>query len=117
MAGSVIQATGTLEFEDDLKRGNQFGPETLFRGSALYLRSMVPLVSGVSWTRFPRVGESPSCLLLYIIGINIQLLCDVRIEQAYKVGIFVLFPGLARVDINFELLDWKGYYHQCLPQT
>ena len=45
VAGSVIQATGRTEFEDGLRIGDQCSLrlESTFRGSALYLRSMLPL--------------------------------------------------------------------------
>ena len=86
MAGSVIQATGRTDFEDDPRIGNQseartsLRPETAFRGSALYLRTRALLFSGAGWTRFLRGqtkvqpakfrtvwGSNPGC------GVRIEL--------------------------------------------
>ena len=37
--------------------------------------------------------QIPTCLVLRISGIELQLLCGVRIEPAHEVGMFDLFPG------------------------
>ena len=71
--GPVIQATGTVEFEDVLKRGNHSWARKFLRGFLLYLRPMLPLVLRVGWTRCLRVDKSPACCFPCISGINVQI--------------------------------------------
>ena len=43
-----------------------------------------------------------------VLGVNLQLLCGVRIETALEVRMFVLLPGFSRVDVCLELLGLEG---------
>ena len=46
VVGFVIQASGRPEFEDSSRIENQPGPKTVNEVTALYLRSILPLIQG-----------------------------------------------------------------------
>ena len=57
-------------------------PKRAFRGFALYLRSVLQLDYAP-----PVADKSPTGLVPHISGINVQLLCGVRLEPAQELGV------------------------------
>ena len=49
---------------------------------------------GCGCQKDPISDRIPTCLVPRIGGIKLQLLCGFRIEQAQRVGMFVLFPEM-----------------------
>ena len=56
----------------------------------------------------PLSNQSLTCLVPCINGINIQLLCGVRVDLVYEVEMFFLFSVLVRVGTSLEIMDLKG---------
>ena len=79
VAGSVIQAPGTVDFEDGLRMGVL--PEVIV--VTPLIPGSVPITSW-RWGLVLGVNQIPTCLVLRISGINLQLLCDVRNEKLRK---------------------------------
>ena len=107
VAGSVIQATGTVEFEDGLRTG--FLP-----GGCWYSFGRINSTpsGGASWSwgqcgchKEPCQTEFQLCWVLRMGGIKLQLLCGVRIQLA--VGFFP-YPGM--IPIPGSVQDETGNY-------
>ena len=83
MAGLVIQATGRMEFEFSLEAAGALGV------AAPILESISNPSGGPSWSwvgcgcqKDPISDQIPTFLVPHIGGIELQLLCGVRIEPA-----------------------------------
>ena len=86
MAGLVIQATGRTEFEDSLRTGVLLGGCTYPRINFKLLWGC-ELVLGWGACQNDHISDQiPTCLILRISGIKLQLFCGVRIELALEVG-------------------------------
>ena len=100
MAGSVIQATGTVEFEDGLRTGVLPGDCWCPWCGRTYPRiNTKPRGGGWSWVGCGCHKDSildliPTSLVQRISGIKLQLLCADRIEPFNEAGMIVLFLGL-----------------------
>ena len=79
MAGSVIQATGTVEFEDGFRTGVLLGAAGALGAVAVILESISNPsgCGGWSWVgcgcqKDPITDQIPTCLVLRIGGIRLQ---------------------------------------------
>ena len=74
----VIQDTRRTEFDDSLRIRNYSEVENSLQRVSKYLRSIVPLLQGLGWTRFlkgqAKVKNFVKFCTIIISGINEQLL-------------------------------------------
>ena len=86
VAGSVIQASGTVEFEDGLRTGVLLGGCWCPWGGRTYPRINFKPLWGcglvLGWVWLSEGPHFQTCLVPRIGGIKLQLLCGVRIEPA-----------------------------------
>ena len=92
MAGSVIQATGTVELKDGLNRDVLLGGCWCPFGGCTNPRINLKLPSGCDPALGLVIVRTPFQTKFQITGsayqsIKLQMLCIVRIEPAYKVRI------------------------------
>ena len=87
MAGSVTQANGTTPSLGSIP--NPLGMQVYPEGCVVVIGTLLSY-------------QIPTCLVLHISGIELQLVCG---ESAMEVELFILFPGFPR----------RGCYHQHKP--
>ena len=104
IAGSVIKATGIVEFEDGLKIGTSLWPETAFRGSALCILQVFYYKS-LSNNRDLRASEIQDFLPVCILNDFISLLDPC--SQICQFWIFSITPNLKPLQVwNISISIW-----------